>query len=124
MDQSTHNGTGSLIIDRDAREVTIDGQPINLTNAEFTLLTTLADSPRRAFRSEYLTEVLTDSEWVSEVHALQVTVSRLRRKLGESGTQPRRVITVHGYGYRMNPTRDPISQQQWPPMSNPSLSIH
>ena len=107
MVPSTHNGTGSLVIDRDAREVTIDGQPINLTNAEFTLLITLAESPRRAFRSEYLTEVLTDSEWVSEVHALQVAVSRLRRKLGESGTQPRRVVTVHGYGYRYEPDKGP-----------------
>ena len=103
MEQSTHSGTGSLIIDRDAREVTVDGLPIHLTNAEFTLLVTLADSPRRAFSSEHLTMVLTDSEWFSEAHTLQVTVSRLRRKLGESGTQPRHVFTVHGYGYRFEP---------------------
>ena len=107
MEQSTHRRTGALIIDRDAREVTIGGQPIHLTNAEFTLLDTLADSPRRAFSSEHLTQVLTDSEWVSEVHALHVTVSRLRRKLGESGTQPRRVVTVHGYGYRYEPDKAP-----------------
>ena len=107
MDTIHRHGTTSLVIDREAHEVTIGGLPIHLTNTEFTLLTTLADSPRRAFSSEYLTQVLTDSEWVSEVHALHVTISRLRRKLGESGTQPRRVVTVHGYGYRYEPDPTP-----------------
>lgn len=107
MHQTTHRSIGALVIDSDAREVTIDGQPVPLTNAEYTLLSTLAESPRRAFSSEHLTHVLTDSEWVNEVHALHVTVSRLRRKLGESGSQPRRVVTVHGYGYRYEPVQAP-----------------
>lgn len=95
------------MIDRDAHEVTICGVPIHLTNAEFALLATLADSPRRAFSSEHLTKVLTDSEWVAGTHGLHVTVSRLRRKLGESGTRPRRVVTVHGFGYRYEPHQEP-----------------
>lgn len=107
MDTINHQGTGSLVIDREAHEVTMDGQPVHLTKAEFTLLATLANSPRRAFSSEHLTRVLTNSEWVAETHGLHVTVSRLRRKLGESGTRPRRVVTVHGYGYRYEPEPTP-----------------
>lgn len=107
MDTTHLHGTSSLTINREAHEVTIDGLPIHLTNAEFTLLTTLADSPRRAFSSEHLTRVLSGSEWVAGTHGLQVTVSRLRRKLGESGTQPGRVVTVHGYGYRYEPDPTP-----------------
>lgn len=128
MDTTHHHSATSLVIDREAHEVTIDGLPIHLTNAEFTLLTSLADSPRRAFSSNYLTQVLTNSEWVSEVHALHVTVSRLRRKLGESGTRPRRVVTVHGYGYRFDPDPTPdlaaalASNAQPAPSHAPSLS--
>lgn len=98
---------GSLRIDHEAHEVSLDGHPIHLTLSEFILLTTLAESPRRAFSNEYLTQILTRSDWVNENHALQVTVSRLRRKLGESGRQPRRVVTVHGYGYRFEPDAAP-----------------
>lgn len=107
MDRIHHQGSGSLVIDREAHEVSVDGLAVHLTNAEYTLLTTLANSPRRAFSSEHLTQVLTNSEWISETHCLHVTVSRLRRKLGESGTQPRRIVTVHGYGYRFEPEAAP-----------------
>lgn len=119
----THQpGADPLVINRESHEVTIDGQPVHLTTAEFTLLTTLADSPRRAFSNEYLTQVLTHSEWVGGIHGLHVTISRLRRKLGESGTQPRRVVTVHGYGYRYEPEKGPSleaamtsNEQYFPP---------
>lgn len=107
MGRISHQGSGSLVIDREAHEVSMDGQPVHLTNAEYTLLTTLANSPRRAFSSEHLTQVLTNSEWITETHCLHVTVSRQRRKLGESGTQPRRIVTVHGYGYRFEPEAAP-----------------
>jgi DNA-binding winged helix-turn-helix (wHTH) protein len=98
---------GSLVIDRVIREVTVDGLVIHLTNAEYTLLATLAEHPRRAFGSDHLMRILTSSEWGGDTHALQSHVSRLRAKLGESGVQPRQVVTVHGYGYRFVPEPTP-----------------
>lgn len=98
---------GDLRIDHEAHEVSLNGHPIHLTLSEFVLLTTLAESPRRAFSNEYLTQILTRSDWLNTNHALQVTVSRLRRKLGESGRQPKRIVTVHGYGYRFEPDKGP-----------------
>lgn len=103
MDKPSEQRFGSLVIDRDARIVSIDDHPVSLTNAEFTLLDELTRVPRQALSSEHLMRVLSRSEWVGETHAIQVYVSRLRAKLGESGTQPRRVITVHGFGYRFEP---------------------
>ena len=107
MTTLTKQEFGTLVIDRDAHEVTLDGAPLALTLAEFTLLDALTRSPRRALSSEYLMRVMTRSDWVGETHALQVCVSRLRGKLGESGTQPRRVVTVHGFGYRFEPDVSP-----------------
>jgi len=96
---------GTLFIDHEAHEVCISGHPIHLTLSEFTLLTTLAEYPRRAFSNEYLTQILTRSDWVEGSHGLQAIVSRLRRKLGESGRNPKLVVSVHGYGYRFEPER-------------------
>ena len=93
----------TLHIDHDAYEVILDGNPIHLTRAEFTLLTTFVDSPRQALSSHYLMQVLTDNGWLSEIYSLRMLVSRLRTKLGESGNQFRRIVTVHGYGYRFEP---------------------
>ena len=97
----------TLLIDHNAHEVSLDGNPIHLTRAEFTLLTTLADSPRRALSSHYLTQVLTDNGWATGIYSLRMLVSRLRTKLGESENQYRRIVTVHGYGYRFEPDKAP-----------------
>lgn len=94
---------GPLVINHTSREVTLDGERVGLTAAEYAILTTLANEPRTAISSEALMRVLTGSDWVGGIHALHVTVSRLRAKLGESGEQPRRLITVHGFGYRFDP---------------------
>jgi PAS domain S-box-containing protein len=107
MDVVTRQEFGELVIDRDAHEVTIHGAPLALTLTEFILLDALARSPRRALSSEYLMRVITGSDWIGDTHALQVCVSRLRSKLGESGTQPRRIVTVHGFGYRFEPGVSP-----------------
>lgn len=102
---------GSLLIDHYSHEVSLDGHLIHMTHSEFTLLTTLTGSPRRAFSNDYLTQILQLNNLTNESHALKVIVSRLRRKLGESGRQPQRVMTVHGYGYRFEsePVSDPAS---------------
>jgi len=122
MDSRKHSD--SIVIDHSAREVFIDKRPIQLTRAEFTLLRALANHPRRAFSREYLTQIVTDSQWVDETHALDTLVFRLRRKLGESGSRPRRIVTVHGYGYRFEPEHSPslgasFAANAQPPDFNP-----
>jgi PAS domain S-box-containing protein len=98
---------GLLVINRDTRDVALDGQVLSLTKGEYTLLTTLTEQPRRAFSSQYLMRVLSGSEWVGDTHALQTHISRLRAKLGEAGGRPRQIVTVHGYGYRFVPEPTP-----------------
>lgn len=94
---------GSLTIDYDAREVMLDGTPVPLTKTEYLLLAALAEVPRRAMTSEDLMRAIWGTEWVDDVGALQVQISRLRAKLGESGSQPGRIVSVRGFGYRFDP---------------------
>lgn len=94
---------GSLTIDFDAREVTLDGAPLPLTKTEYLLLAALALVPRRAMTSEDLMRAIWGTDWVDDIGALQVQISRLRAKLGESGSQPGHITSVRGYGYRFDP---------------------
>lgn len=94
---------GSLTIDYEAREVTLDGSPVALTKTEFLLLAALAEVPRRAMTSADLMRAIWGTDWVDDVGALQVQISRLRAKLGESGSKPARITSVRGYGYRFDP---------------------
>ena len=91
---------GALRIDPGAREVTIDGSPIDLTRTEFNLLDLLSASPRVVVSRETLVQNLWGGEWFSDDHVLDVHMSSLRRKLGDDPKAPRFLHTVRGVGYR------------------------
>ena len=88
-----------LMLDEDTRQVSVDGEPVALTWSEFELLSALMREPGAAVSSIALLRDLRPASGVDE-RALQILVSRLRRKLGESASAPRYVETVSGFGYR------------------------
>jgi two-component system response regulator MtrA len=89
---------GPLGIDRDARRVTVDGQVIDLTRAEFEILSTLARRPGAAVSRSALVTSALDPDRDGDERTLDVHVSRLRKKLGAAG---RLIATVWGVGYRL-----------------------
>jgi DNA-binding response OmpR family regulator len=83
-----------IVVDLAAREVTVDGEPVELTGLELDLLTALVRRAGRVVpRSALLAEAGRDDVTVGE-RAVDVHVSKLRKKLGE-----RRIRTVRGIGY-------------------------
>jgi DNA-binding response OmpR family regulator len=92
---------GGLVIDSDAREVRVDGRPMNLTRIEFDLLDTLSASPRMAFSRRQLRDAVWGQDWYGDDHAVDVHVSNLRRKIEPDPGSPRYITTVRGIGYRM-----------------------
>jgi DNA-binding response OmpR family regulator len=95
---------GPLRIDPDAREVTVDGQSVDLTPKEFDLLAFLAASPRRVFsREELLEKVWSSSTAWQEEDTVTEHVRRLRRKLGLDPGRTEWIKTVRGVGYRFDP---------------------
>ncbi|HEX2497316.1 MAG: response regulator transcription factor [Actinomycetes bacterium] len=92
---------GQLRIDAAAREVTLAGQPVELSPREFDLLYYLAGRTG---------EVITKRELLTEVWRLpyggadktvDVHLSWLRRKLGETAQEPRYLHTVRGVGVKL-----------------------
>jgi DNA-binding response OmpR family regulator len=92
---------GELTIDPEAREVSVAGEPVELTRLEFDLLDTLSEQPRVVFSKDQLLERVWGSAAYRDDHVVAVHVANLRRKLGDTSDAPRYVRTVRGVGYRM-----------------------
>ena len=90
----------NLRIDTEAREVTLDGAAVPLTRIEYELLERLSSAPRRSFTRVQLLDSVWGGEWYGDSHAVDVHMANLRKKLGESGGQPRFIRTVRGVGFR------------------------
>ena len=103
----TSPGTGQLLqvgglhIDLQRREVTLDGADLDLTRREFDLLAFLAARPGVVVaRRELLAEVWRQPYGTDQT--IDVHLSWLRRKLGETASQPRYLHTVRGVGVRLD----------------------
>jgi len=102
---------GALTVDYDAKAAHLDGEAIKLTPSEFALLAALTLVPRKAIRSRDLLSAMWGDEWRADTTPLQVHVSRLRAKLGESGAAPSRIVSVRGFGYRFEPGPDAVAER-------------
>jgi len=96
---------GGLEVDLDRREATLDGAPLSLTRREFDLLAYLAARADRVVsRRELRTEVWRQA--YGEDQTIDVHLSWLRRKLGETAARPRYLHTVRGVGVMLSAPRD------------------
>jgi DNA-binding response OmpR family regulator len=92
---------GDLRIDAAAREATLDGRALDLSPKEFDLLRVLAERAgevvsKRALMAEVWREPYGGAERTVDVH-----LSWLRNKLGETAQHPRYLRTVHGVGVKL-----------------------
>ena len=93
---------GRLEIDDRAREVRIDGNPVDLKPREFALLRALADDPGVAMSRTTLVERVWGYDFEGDQRTVDVHVRRLRMKLQEQSGLPACVHTVHGFGYKFS----------------------
>ena len=77
------------------------GEEIKLTRGEFSLLAVLARNLGKAVSRTELLAALSSREWSGAERSVDVLIGRLRRKLGDDPRRPRRLMTVHGTGYRL-----------------------
>ena len=92
---------GGLQIDLGRHEVSVDGERVHLTLSEFKVLSLLAEQPERVISRRELMQHLWASEHVGDEHACEVHISNLRRKIEKDPTQPERLVTVRGLGYKL-----------------------
>jgi DNA-binding response OmpR family regulator len=91
-----------LQIDLGAREARVRGELATLTAREFELLAFLAQRPRQVFRRDELLEHVWGYTY-GDTSTVTVHIRRLREKIEDDPSTPRRITTVWGVGYRFDP---------------------
>jgi DNA-binding response OmpR family regulator len=91
---------GDLELDPDAREVTLRGENVPLTAAEFRILEKFLRAPGRVFTRD---ELLSGEEALDRT--VDVHIKNLRRKIEDDRANPTRILTVFGVGYKYVATR-------------------
>lgn len=93
-------GEGGIRIDRETREVSVKGGPVELTKSEFDLLFALASRPGRVYSRYELVGRVQGYDYEGYERTIDAHVKNLRRKLGDDPHDPRYVLTVTGVGYK------------------------
>jgi DNA-binding response OmpR family regulator len=94
---------GTLTIDTALRMVMVNGQEVALSSNEFELLLYLATHADQIQSRDTLYQQLYKREYDGVDRTLDVRISHLRRKLGDTG-QPEKIRTVWGHGYLFVPS--------------------
>jgi DNA-binding response OmpR family regulator len=92
---------GAITITPDRGEVTVDGESVHLTKTEFRLLYELATHPGRVFSREMLLERVWDYGYFGDARIVDVHIGRLRTKIERDTANPQRLVTVRGFGYKL-----------------------
>ena len=90
---------GSLEIERDARTVTLAGQPCELTSYQFDLLLALAERAGRVLTRDQIMEAVRGRELDAFDRSIDVHMGRIRAAIEADPKTPKRILTVRGVGY-------------------------
>lgn len=91
---------GNLVINVTRREVTIHGDPIQLKPKEYELLEFFAEHKEKMLSREFILERVWGWDFIGDSRTVDVHVRWLRQKIEDDASNPKRIITVRGGGYR------------------------
>jgi DNA-binding response OmpR family regulator len=90
-----------LEIQKDSRQVFINGKLVNLPQKEFELLLYMAENPNRVFSRDELFERIWGFDSLGDSSTVTVHVARVREKIESAPSNPQYIETVWGVGYRL-----------------------
>ncbi|MBS0509020.1 MAG: response regulator transcription factor [Proteobacteria bacterium] len=90
---------GALEIDRDARIVSVAGEPVELTSYQFDLLAAMAERAGRVLTRDQIMEAVRGRELEAFDRSIDVHMGRIRAAIEADPKNPRRILTVRGVGY-------------------------
>ncbi len=97
---------GDLHVDPRSHTVTVAGREIELPRREFDLLHTLAMESGKVISAEDLIARVWGPEYLGEPQVVYVHIRWLREKLEEDPHTPKRIVTIRGVGYRLDPQEE------------------
>jgi len=90
----------NLIINLTRREVILNDKPVQLKPKEYELLLFLAEHRRQMLSREFILERVWGWDYIGDSRTVDVHVRWLRQKIEENSSEPKRIVTVRGGGYR------------------------
>jgi two-component system response regulator RegX3 len=91
---------GDVRLDPDRHEVVVRGGEVSLPLKEFELLELLLANAGRVLTRETLIDRIWGVDYVGDTKTLDVHVKRLRAKVEDDPSNPRRIVTIRGLGYK------------------------
>ena len=92
--------SSGIVIDQAAHQVTVDGNPIDLSAKEFELLTYFLENSGRALSREQILNHVWNYDYYGDARTIDTHVKKLRSKMGEKGEL---IKTIWGLGYKFSP---------------------
>ena len=89
-----------VVVDTESHEVKVRGDLVNLPLKEFELLTLLMENTGRVLTRGTLIDRVWGSDYVGDTKTLDVHVKRLRGKIEDDPSNPTRIVTIRGLGYK------------------------
>jgi DNA-binding response OmpR family regulator len=90
----------NLVINLTRREVTLNGEPLQLKPKEYELLLFLAEHHGQMLSREFILERVWGWDFIGDSRTVDVHVRWLRQKIESDAANPKRIVTVRGGGYR------------------------
>jgi two-component system, OmpR family, response regulator len=100
---------GSLVLDRAGQRILDGDRPLDFTRTEYIVLATLIERAGKVVPKANLFDQLYDWETEADLSAIEVFVSRIRKKIERSGA---RIRTVRGLGYLLDSPSAPPRLEQ------------
>ena len=92
---------GGIVLDDEAKTVTVDGEMISLTPSEYNILKMLMENPGRVFSSAQIYEHIWNEDAYGTGSVVAVHIRHLREKIEIDPSNPRYLKVVWGLGYKM-----------------------
>jgi DNA-binding response OmpR family regulator len=92
---------GPLEVNWVARSARLEGRTLDLTTAEFELLSLFVRNPGRVLSRDRILDETRGVDWEAYDRSIDILVSRLRQKLGDDARRPAFIKTVRGMGYTL-----------------------
>ena len=89
---------GAITLNETTRRVTVDDEPVPLSQAQIALLATFMRHPNQVLTREQLIDLTFNNEFEGFDRAIDSQIARLRKQINRDGAQP--IQTVYGAGYR------------------------
>lgn len=95
---------GGLTLDRDAKQLYVDGEPVKLTATEYKITEMLMENAGRVFSAEEIYSRVWNEDSYSVENTVMVHIRHIREKIEINPSDPRYLKVVWGIGYKIEKT--------------------